>query len=606
MADYGYSAGYRGMTGGVLPAGYMEAATAPGRAYGAALANIGQNIKGEIAKYQARKEETQNVEQSYEYVSKLIGDTLQNDPKYAGLQDYYDKNDPRYLPPGVTPENINQYHKQVSQDRGLLEGVMVDASKFHDMPLAKKKAALGSAVMALNRFDTQRKENDANIFNNLKLREYWQNEQLRQQTGEAIKSAVGTPTTKTVTGTQEVTRPVPNVDFGQYAQGLASYLGGEVPSARTDYVTPNQYDREAYAKALEKYATAPDLAPQIADVESKLARFKADANASPRSLNVTTMVGAGFPGSSAFTPIIENKKQVSARVAEAEKQIPALEKQLSGLKEQAKLRPEMPTPEQFPLGQAEATIPSAPAPEMVQQTVPTSVQQPKSYQDMATEFRDILKKSNIPAENWNAILPTMFAAAGITQPLQIQTQVLPGGYGMAVSVPNKGVEIVPAPKVDYEKMSREINLPGFVGIAPSPKAADDFRDQYADLNETKKLVGRLIEIAKMGPLKQQLPSIKAEASGLVNSAQAALRLSVLGPGTITQADRELLDKIIANPTNIASFKSANIALLQGALDRANSSIRSKAQSLGLQINQPGEQPSGMRRMTFNPVTGIAQ
>jgi hypothetical protein len=487
----------------------------------------------------------------------------------------------------------------------LLEGVMVDASKFHDMPLAKKKAALGSAVMALNRFDTQRKENDANIFNNLKLREYWQNEQLRQQTGEAIKSAVGTPTTKTVTGTQEVTRPVPNVDFGQYAQGLASYLGGEVPSARTDYVTPNQYDREAYAKALEKYATAPDLAPQIADVESRLARFKSNTNVEPIQLTQRTGYGAGAGFGANIPPVFETKKQVAARVAEAEKQIPALEKQLSGLKEQAKLRPEMPKPEQFQIDQAKATLPSTPTPEMVQQTVPTSVQQPKSYQDMATEFRDILKKSNIPAENWNAILPTMFAAAGIAQPLQLQTQVLPGG-SLVVGVPGKGVEIVPAPKVDNERRAMEINLPGFIGVAPSVKEAQDFREQYTNLDTTKKYVNRLLEISQMGKIQQQNPAIKAEADGLVNSLQSSLRLLILGPGTITEPDRALLNKIIANPTSVLSFKSANVALLRGALDRANSSLYSKAKTLGLQTQQPGEQPSGMRRMTFNPATGIAQ
>ena len=42
MASYGYSTPYHGLAGGALPAGYMEAATAPGRLLGQGIASLGR------------------------------------------------------------------------------------------------------------------------------------------------------------------------------------------------------------------------------------------------------------------------------------------------------------------------------------------------------------------------------------------------------------------------------------------------------------------------------------------------------------------------------------------------------------------------------------
>jgi hypothetical protein len=63
-------------------------------------------------------------------------------------------------------------------------------------------------------------------------------------------------------------------------------------------------------------------------------------------------------------------------------------------------------------------------------------------------------------------------------------------------------------------------------------------------------------------------------------------LDILGPGTVTDKDRELLDSLVPNPTRIFSLSSSNKKSLEGLLSRATNGITTRAQSLGLQVAAP--------------------
>jgi hypothetical protein len=58
------------------------------------------------------------------------------------------------LPQGVTEQDIPRYTQQVQADREMLNKFSALGEKFPDMSLAKKKAALGDAVMVLNQYRT--------------------------------------------------------------------------------------------------------------------------------------------------------------------------------------------------------------------------------------------------------------------------------------------------------------------------------------------------------------------------------------------------------------------------------------------------------------------
>jgi hypothetical protein len=185
MATYGYSTPYtgRGDTG-PLPPGYMEAATAPGRNLAMGIAAMGQGLGKAIEQYRTKKAETEAATQSWETVSGLMQQQLASDPKYLAIQQYMETG---ALPQGVTEQDIPRYTQQVQADREMLNKFSALGEKFPDMSLAKKKAALGDAVMVLNQYrtDQQNQVRDAAARQQLALGAL--------QLGKAQREAEGAP-----------------------------------------------------------------------------------------------------------------------------------------------------------------------------------------------------------------------------------------------------------------------------------------------------------------------------------------------------------------------------------------------------------------------------
>ena len=151
MAQYGYSTQYTGQQVQTLPPGYLEAATAPGRNLAMGIAAMGQGLGKAIEQYRTKKAETEAATQSWETVSGLMQQQLASDPKYLAIQQYMETG---ALPQGVTEQDIPRYTQQVQADREMLNKFSALGEKFPDMSLAKKKAALGDAVMVLNQYRT--------------------------------------------------------------------------------------------------------------------------------------------------------------------------------------------------------------------------------------------------------------------------------------------------------------------------------------------------------------------------------------------------------------------------------------------------------------------
>lgn len=150
MAQYGYSAGYQGGGPQAVPSGFIEAYAQAGRNIGAGIAGMGQDIGKAIEQYRTRKDETDAANQSRDTLFGLYQQQLSSDPKYIAIQQYAETGQ---LPPGITEQDIPRYTQKVQADREMLNkfsGVL--GEKFVDMSLAKKKAALGDAVMVLNQY----------------------------------------------------------------------------------------------------------------------------------------------------------------------------------------------------------------------------------------------------------------------------------------------------------------------------------------------------------------------------------------------------------------------------------------------------------------------
>jgi len=209
----------------------------------------------------------------------------------------------------------------------------------------------------------------------------------------------------------------------------------------------------------------------------------------------------------------------------------------------------------------------------------------------------------VPVQNLESLDKALIAAGKLPQ---VSTEEIPGvGTVVSMGGEKKLVEQKTPSFTDIAKrQALTINYPEFQGVAPTEKEASDFREQYSNVLESKRNIGRLLEIANMGALAQQDPVIKSEAEQLAKAAQGAMRLEIIGPGTVTDRDRALLESIVRNPTDIFSLKSSNVKALTSLLERAGSGLESKAKALGLQSagGSQAQSPGAKPVMVYDPVT----
>ena len=208
----------------------------------------------------------------------------------------------------------------------------------------------------------------------------------------------------------------------------------------------------------------------------------------------------------------------------------------------------------------------------------------RTPEEIRQSARETFQRFGIATPQIEALDKLLIAAGKLPM---VSTQDIPKvGTLVSVGGEQKLVEPKQSTFSDVAKQrALTIDLPEFRGMAPTEKEASDFREQYANVAQSKKNITRLLEIAKMGTLAQQDPIIKAEAEQLARAAQGALRLDIIGPGTVTDRDRALLESIVRNPTDIFSLQSSNIKSLNSLLDRAGAGLESKAKALGLEAAQ---------------------
>jgi hypothetical protein len=227
----------------------------------------------------------------------------------------------------------------------------------------------------------------------------------------------------------------------------------------------------------------------------------------------------------------------------------------------------------------------------------------RTPEQIRSDAVNVFRQFGVAAPQLEALDKALIAAGKLPQ---VSTQEVPGvGTVVSMGGERKLVEQKTPTFSDVAKQrALTINFPEYQGVAPTEKEASDFREQYSNVLESKRNIGRLLEIANMGTLAQQDPVIKSEAEQLAKAAQGAMRLEIIGPGTVTDRDRALLESIVRNPTDIFSLKSSNVKALTSLLERAGSGLESKAKALGLQPTGGSQAQSAGAKpvMVYDPVT----
>lgn len=539
MATYSYSTPYtgRGDTG-PLPPGYMEAATAPGRNLAMGIAAMGQGLGKAIEQYRTKKAETEAATQSWETVSGLMQQQLSSDPKYLAIQQYMETG---ALPQGVSEQDIPRYTQQVQADREMLNKFSALGEKFPDMSLAKKKAALGDAVMVLNQYrNDQQKQAETELrtlqtaaarFN---LQTAQDAETRRRNLEQAISQVAQIPTT------QEVTVPAPPAI-------ISSSLN--IPAEQQPY-TPFYQVQQIPGGVQQPPAPQAPQGPTLGGF-----RF-GGADQYTMGLGRNIMPIPAGTNRAQFTPSPQVQAAPPAGIAPIpQREVPAFESQ------------------------------------PIQRTATET--QPVGYQDRFKQAVDVFQRLGTPI-NPDAI-KSVLEATGTPRPIQVDTQTLPGG--ITVVRADGKVDILPAPKMVEGKDLTE-------GQSNSLGFASRMMLNEGTINDVVGRGYRPGGLTEFGFTPERLKSDdrKIYEAAKENWIAAALRKesgAAIGKDEYASADRQYFpqpgdsDKVLKQKANLRStvFKSMKAGIGRFADDYL------RQMGVG---GQEGQSQGGVRR--YNPVT----
>lgn len=157
-----------------------------------------------------------------------------------------------------------------------------------------------------------------------------------------------------------------------------------------------------------------------------------------------------------------------------------------------------------------------------------------------------------------------------------------------------------------EERMRELGVPG-VGIARTVQEAKELRAAQVSKKNADSMIDQLIEIANK-PGAAFNPKDRAAANQISTLLEGAMRVQILGPGAVTEPDRQVLKSTIANPAQIFSFKD-NVLNALNNLKRVNQQNLENQYESGIykrfeqpqsqQQQQQGGQGGGPVRMRFS-------
>lgn len=110
----------------------------------------------------------------------------------------------------------------------------------------------------------------------------------------------------------------------------------------------------------------------------------------------------------------------------------------------------------------------------------------------------------------------------------------------------------------------------------SEKEKQDFRERMYAATRAKRTVGRLIEINDM--LGESMPwnaAVQGEAKALLPEIMAALRPEIVGVGTVSNYEQEMIRDVVADPTKFFSLEAsdrAKLLVIASRIDRTISEL----------------------------------
>jgi hypothetical protein len=123
----------------------------------------------------------------------------------------------------------------------------------------------------------------------------------------------------------------------------------------------------------------------------------------------------------------------------------------------------------------------------------------------------------------------------------------------------------------------------------TPEALEKFRQEYYNLSGAERSISRLIEINNM--IGESMPwnaALQGEAKGLIPQLKAALRTDIIGVGTVSNYEQELINDVVADPTKFFSLEASDRAKLMVIADRIRNKIANYPTMYGLTVERAAD------------------
>lgn len=372
------------------------------------------------------------------------------------------------------------------------------------------------------------------------------------------------------------------------------------------YSLPSDMLSAVDVEKLQSQADSLAAAKALADQESQRARMLKDIQAQADLISKYSRIARtgtestlpeGLPGSVGLASA-EKRLGAARKAAEIESEM------------NRKIFPVQPNPlnvpsqapEQVAPAPATATPEAAPTPEKPQydpfEQFSELMRQRDDFRAKAFQYA----KQTLPREDWldamsiadKYVSERFKAPQNIAQPIIDQFTGKPlEGYALI----GGKVEKIEKPKVEEDGRS----VIGYEGKAPTQAEAVKFRESVSEINSGVRALDELIQIGRKG--SSLSPTDRAKAQNLARMIQGKFRPIIVGPGAVTENDREVLEQVISNPLQI--FTLVDIpALLADMKYRVLSDQNDRAAILGLKPTGQSSQPSqggggAVNRMRFD-------
>ena len=146
-------------------------------------------------------------------------------------------------------------------------------------------------------------------------------------------------------------------------------------------------------------------------------------------------------------------------------------------------------------------------------------------------------------------------------------------------------------RTDFNNKQTALTVPGFSGQARTEAAATKVAEESASAEVSIGLIDELESISdaiSKNPSKIADPEFQGRAEVLAKMIQSTNRLSIVGPGAVTQAEWAILEKFAANPTDASTlipfFRSRAKAGYKATREVLYSKLATSARSNFLEVD----------------------